>query len=510
MKVILAGFNADTEILKGLAGKRPHPGLTPETISAAYARISRSPKTVEDLRAEARQEVARARASNRRIIFEMGHHSVAEHAVFNFDIIGLSRRAVEELENYRLCSYTEKSQRYVTLHGDYLVPKEIKSTPLVSEFRTLISQQNLMYQALFKELKSHLWATRGRELDLQENYRQLENLAKEDARYVLALATQTQLGATINARNLELMIRRFAGHALDEIRMLGRRFHDLAVRIAPSVILFYRANDYDQKTYPDLGRFIKKSGYQDIRGSSDQASTASKHRSWWSYDDDVALVDHTPAVDEKILAALLFRTGRGPYQRCRQTVRRMPRRAKIEFFKQACRHMELYDVALREFEYADLTFSLIVSSACFGQLKRHRMATVTSQDYDPGLGVTIPESIRAVGKEKLFQAMIGKTEELYTKIEKRLPGIGSYILTNAHRKRVLMKMNLRELYHVSRLREDPTAQWDIRYLTQKMCRLARAAAPITSRLLAGKTNYPSVYRGLYGHDPKITTVPEIK
>ncbi len=510
MKIILAGFNVDTEILKDRAGRRPHPGLTPETISAAYARISRSPKTVEALRAEARQEVARARASNRRIIFEMGHHSVAEHAVFNFDIIGISRRAVEELENYRLCSYTEKSQRYVTLRGDYLVPKEIKSTPLVSEFRTLIAKQNRMYQTLLKELKSHLWTTGGRDPALQENARRLENLAKEDARYVLALATQTQLGATINARNLELMIRRFAGHDLDEIRVLGRRFHELAGRIAPSVILFYRANDYDQKTYPDLGQFIKRSGYQTISGYGDQTSKNPKRRLLRFADDEVVLVDHTSAIDDKILAALLFRTGRASYPQCRQTIRRMPRHAKIELFKQACRHMELYDVALREFEYADLTFVLTVSAACFGQLKRHRLATIVSQNYDPALGVTIPASVRQIGQEKNFLDLIGQTNQLYEKIEKKLPGVGSYILTNAHRKRVLMKTNLRELYHISRLREDPTAQWDIRYLTQKMCCLARKAAPIASRLLAGKTDYPSVYRGLYGHDPKITAVPEIK
>jgi thymidylate synthase ThyX len=115
MKVILAGFNVDLDALKEY--KKKDIVLTPESISAAYARISRSPKPVDSLRQESRKEVAKARRSNRTIIFEMGHHSVAEHAVFNFDIIGISRTAIEELEKFRLCSYTEKSQRYVTLKG---------------------------------------------------------------------------------------------------------------------------------------------------------------------------------------------------------------------------------------------------------------------------------------------------------------------------------------------------------------------------------------------------------
>jgi thymidylate synthase ThyX len=325
----------------------------------------------------------------------------------------------------------------------------------------------------------------------------LENLAKEDARYILSQATQTQIGATINARNLELMLRRFASHRLAEIRALGGHLYRAVEKIAPSVILFHRANDYDRRTYPDLAKYLRKTGAPGKRGTGDK-------------EENVELVAYTPDADERILTALLFRVKGTAYNRCLKIVKDMDLRARLELFRKACQYMELYDVALREFEYADLTFSLTVSAACYGQLKRHRLVTIISQSYDPGLGITIPESIRAIGKARLFQAAIRKTEELYAKIEKKLPGIGSYILTNAHRKRVLMKVNLRELYHISRLREDPTAQWDIRHLTSEMCRLARKVAPVTTQLLAGKTDYPAAYRGFYGRDPKIVEVPEIK
>ncbi len=82
-------------------------------MAAAYARISRNPRPVNELRRIARSEVEKARASNRNIVFEMGHSSIAEHAVFNLDILGVSRLLVEEIEKFRLASYTEKSQRYV-------------------------------------------------------------------------------------------------------------------------------------------------------------------------------------------------------------------------------------------------------------------------------------------------------------------------------------------------------------------------------------------------------------
>ena len=96
MKVHLAGYNVDTAVLKemqDMVGKRDD--LTPEVLSASYARISRDPRPIEEIRRDARREVEKSRRSNSTIIFKMGHHSVAEHAVFNLDIVGVSRYCME-------------------------------------------------------------------------------------------------------------------------------------------------------------------------------------------------------------------------------------------------------------------------------------------------------------------------------------------------------------------------------------------------------------------------------
>ena len=93
LEVVLAGYNGDVEVLRS-----GHGCFSPETLAAAYARISRSPEEVPALRAAAREEVERARSSNRTIVFGLGHHSVAEHAVLNFDLLGCSRLAIEALE----------------------------------------------------------------------------------------------------------------------------------------------------------------------------------------------------------------------------------------------------------------------------------------------------------------------------------------------------------------------------------------------------------------------------
>ncbi len=489
MRVILAGHNVDLDGLRAL--KKRHTILTPETISAAYARISRSPRSIEELREDARKEVSAARKSNRKIIFEMGHHSVAEHAVFNFDIIGISRRAVEEFERFRLCSFTEKSQRYVTLRGDHIVPAELRDKKLRDAFRAVIRQQNKLYCFLLEEISRRNFCEFP-DLAKDDNGRRLlKNLAKEDARYVLSLATQTQVGATVNARNLELMIRRFASHRFIEVNELGKRLYALVRRVAPSILLFCAANDFDRKAYADVKAHSRKF-VKDARDPDGK---------------DVTLVGASADGDERILAALLSSTTGSDYHRCWKALKKMSSKKKLDLFKTSCRRLELYDVVPREFEYADLTYGLVVSAGCFGQLKRHRMASVVWSDLDPSLGVVVPESVKAVGAEQAFREIIGRTDELYRKIEKSAPGIGSYILTNAHCRRVLLKVNLRELYHISRLREDPTAQWDIRHIAAKMSDQARKAMPITASLLCGKSDYPAVYRRLFGRYPRVKHVP---
>ncbi|MGD0168621.1 MAG: FAD-dependent thymidylate synthase, partial [Smithella sp.] len=146
MKIFLAGYNLDYDLIRELKEKSGlQQDLTPETISAAYARISRSPKPVNELREIAREEVEKARSSNRNIVFEMGHSSVAEHAVFNIDVIGVSRLLVEEIEKFRLCSFTEKSQRYVLFNKDFVIPEEIRQSNLTELFKSTVQTQNEYY-----------------------------------------------------------------------------------------------------------------------------------------------------------------------------------------------------------------------------------------------------------------------------------------------------------------------------------------------------------------------------
>lgn len=464
MRIILAGYNVDTEVLEDLKKtSRPRQDVTPETLSASYARISRDPRPINELRKIAREEVEKSRKSNSAIIFKMGHHSIAEHAVFNFDLLGVSRLALEEIEKFRLCAYTEKSQRYQKLEDDFLIPEEIKGSDLEKVFIETVKKQNTFYHEMVEK-----------------------GIEPEDARYITSLATQGQVGQTINARNLEFLFRRFASHPLFEVRQIGSHMYKLVESIAPSIILFSEANAYDQQTFSEL------------RARNTELRTQGKKTK-----KEVELVDFTKDADNKTIASLLHTSTNLPFKKCLKEAKGMSGEKKKDLIKTCFKYAEFYDRAHREFEYVDLTYDLIVSAACFGQLKRHRMASIISQGYDHSLGVTIPESITKAGMEKKFKRIVNITNKAFEKIVSQNPLAAPYVLTNAHRKRVLVKVNARELYHMSRLREDKHAQWDIHEITAKMTALAKDKMPLTMMFIGGKDSYPEIYESHFGKKPKV-------
>jgi hypothetical protein len=131
------------------------------------------------------------------------------------------------------------------------------------------------------------------------------------------------------------------------------------------------------------------------------------------------------------------------------------------------------------------------------------MATLTTQPYRPNLGVTIPPAIKQAGLVKDFQKIVIITNKLFKKINAKTPLAAQYLLTNAHRRQVLFKVNARELYHLSRLREDLHAQWDILQIARQMTELAKKAMPLTMLFVGGKDAYPAIYEKHFGHKPKV-------
>lgn len=497
MKVILAGMNVPAKVLEHLR-KEDREKATPEVLSAAYARISRSEKDVDGLLDESMEDVSKARASNEAIIYGMGHHSVADHAMFNFNISGVSRLLVESIEKRRLAGYTEKSQRYVTMEGDYVRPAEFSKEDL-GRFEGLVKLQNDFYLRAGPKVFEFLKKKFSGELQSDAKgdlLKELEGRAREDARYSLCLATQAQLGCSYTGQTAELAIRELRYGRLQEGREFAKLLYDAIVENAPSIIQLadpdlFRQHNPGQELQDDNFKYTDKN-LRELAGKIFGSAASEGRSSDLLSEEDVILVGHNDP-DRQIMAALLHCYSNKPVGDCLAKADALLDSGEAaDFIKDALKHISKFDKVPRAFEAGFLIYELTVSASCFAQLKRHRMNTLLAQDYDPGLGCTIPQTIADTGLAQELRDVCDRSTELYNDFKGTYGKAAEYCLTNAHRRRVIVATNMREFYHISRTREDKSAQWDIRDKAGKMAKLARKVAPITSVLLGGQHEFEAI------------------
>lgn len=145
---------------------------------------------------------------------DSGHESVAEHAVFTFQIEGISRACSHQLVRHRLASYSQQSQRYVIMNDkDYfVVPESLKEN--VSEYMQYMSVMRYLFNEYERMIES--------------------GIPMEDARYILPNACCTNITVTMNARELRHFFKlRLCKRAQWEINELAVRMLACVIDIAP-------------------------------------------------------------------------------------------------------------------------------------------------------------------------------------------------------------------------------------------------------------------------------------
>ncbi len=493
MTVNLAGFNVDTENINAVkafcennsnAETLRQINWTPETISASYARISRDERPIDQLRAQARTEIDKARKSNTAIIFDMGHASIAEHASFNLDIINISRLLSEQIEKSRLVSFTEKSQRYIKIGTDYYIPPEFDETTK-ARYIMVVNSLFETYNKIHEKLVPYFEAKNPNLHQGDKGYRDLVNLAKEDARYVLPLSCYTQLGMTINARNLEHLLTKLTLLPSEEAKQLYDSIQAAIAGYAPSLIKYTQPSDYQKNLYNAIGDILDKEHYMDYDDNNDPAMVAACLRADYKFQ-DVQLLDCDNDAASKIIAGFIVKCSDISYLDAYNRAKKTSDKDKCEIWGRLYDLMNAHDSMDRVFELSDFTFGIQLSASAFAQLKRHRMATIIDSEYVPAIGCIVPDSIEQAGCKEMFLQAIEEADAFYFDTYKKYPILNEYLLTNAHIKNVILKCNFRELVHISRLRCDGHAQWEIREIAGKMCDLAGKKFPELKMFLSGK------------------------
>jgi len=498
MEVIIAGFNVDKNVLDSLFNGGFDGIVSSESIAAAYARISRSNLSVDELRKEALLDVEKTRKSNTQIVHEYSHFSIAEHAVFNIDIKGISRLAVEYLEHARLVSYTEKSFRYCNLKNDYIIPKEIKDIGLEEEFVSLMEDQYKLYEKLSDSIyQYYLNKEDGEPLEWTKNQvrdkskkqgKWLRSLAKDQARYCSSLASTTQLGMTINVRNLEYMIRRLKSYKLVELCELAEKLFNECQLYVPSLLKYQ-----DPISYIDLG-------YNETL--VDLSYLREKDLDYiYLTNPDISFYDCSSFVSNLFPKILSYSTLTNPniFRLCSNNS--SSKENAFDFYRSVLKYVNVHDSLPREFEFVDFTFEVLVSASCYAQLKRHRMSSQIRSNYISIINY-IPRSIFNIGIHQDFVTLLNKVKLLYKEIKSEVGtcAAADYVLTQSNMRRVLVKMNARDLYHFFSLRCDKHAGHEIRTLATMMLEICKEKEPMLFMLACGKDDFEETRAELFGEE----------
>lgn len=157
---------------------------------------------------------------------DMGHMSPFEHASFTFAIEGISRNCSHQIVRHRLASFSQQSQRYVRMKGEYVVPPYIYwHEELLLEFNHALEDADKAYNKLVEGLM---------------RYGRTEKEAIEDARYILPSACTTKMEVTMNVRELlHFFKQRCCKRAQWEIREVAKEMLKQCKEVSP--ILFKNA-----------------------------------------------------------------------------------------------------------------------------------------------------------------------------------------------------------------------------------------------------------------------------
>jgi thymidylate synthase (FAD) len=158
-----------------------------------------------------------------RMLISRGHLSVLEHASATFHVSGISRAATHQLVRHRLCSFSQKSQRYVLeSEPSFVIPPSIQANP---ECRALFDSITVASKQTYRDL-----------VEL--------GIPKEDARFVMPNAAPSEIVISANFRELRHIISvRGSRHAQWEVRELAAGILRIMKGQAPNVFFDLEIKD---------------------------------------------------------------------------------------------------------------------------------------------------------------------------------------------------------------------------------------------------------------------------
>ncbi|MDR7543058.1 MAG: FAD-dependent thymidylate synthase [Armatimonadota bacterium] len=441
--------------------------LPPEVIAVAFAKTSRSPRPFHEIAAELTE--ATSSEFHEKWVVGYGHASVAEHAVLHLAVENVSRLAIESLESNRLASYTEKSTRY-QIFDTFYVPPAIAASRHADRYVATCQHLFETYRASLEPVRRVIEAQHPRRDDEPERAYtgRIRSKYVDVCRFLLPCATVANVGMTVNARALEHALTKMLSHPLEEVRAVGAEVKRVAQTEVPTLVKYAAPNRYMTETASALEAAARTAAAQD----SDAAGAASE-----TPGAGVRLVQYDRDAELRVVAACLYRYGAMAYHEAWRRASALGPSGRLAVIAAALERLDRFDTPLRELEHTSYTFDIVCDQGAYFDLKRHRMMTQSPQAPTVDLGYAVPRAIDDAGLGRRFRETVDRATEAYRVIARDLPHEAGYLMTNAHNRRFLATMNLRELYSMVPLRAREAGHFSYRRVALQIYEAVRAVHP---------------------------------
>ncbi|MCC7570246.1 FAD-dependent thymidylate synthase [Candidatus Micrarchaeota archaeon] len=384
-----------------------------------------------------------------------GHSSVAEGAVTGVGIEGISILTTKYIETARLCSFIEKSTRYVHFdRNSFYKPKKIESSKFSKDYDYIIDLLFTTYEDLHEPVLEYVKKATEQDKQINEKawIRACEARRFDAVRYLLPAATKTSFGWTVNARELAHTIQKLKSYPLEETQEIGDMLVLEGKKVLPSLLKYADKNEYLENRETALNKYFElnseeKKGYNDVK-----------------------LVDPIPEDEfsNVLIASLIYKNSVLSYSEAMEKTKKMNYREKIDIFNKVIEDMGTHDMPPREFENINFLWDITIDYGAFRDIQRHRIVSQSEQLLTTFLGYETPEDIVNAECSNEYSKAMDTADKVFKDIFQEMPYYAQYVVPLGYRKRVLMATNFRELHHIIKIRSTPHGHISYRNIVQKM------------------------------------------
>ncbi|TLX65917.1 MAG: thymidylate synthase [Thaumarchaeota archaeon] len=420
-----------------------------------------------------------------RVLVGYGDDSVAELAGAHIACENISSLAADQLTDSRIgLSYLEKSGRYLVMDkkvdGKFLWYRDPKL--MGSKFADLYSEtMDSIFETYSKwipTIMSYLKNTVPREGDQTE--RAYENTIRSKAcdvlKNMLPASRLTNLGLFGNGRAYEYLLTKLYSSELPEVGGIANSLHEELSKVIPAFVKRSQLSKYIVETREGMKSFVLHDYWTFfIKIKADEFVRRNIENEG---EPQIKLIDYDQDGELKVLSAMLYPYSNLPLVELRNIVSNMPLEKRTGVINEyLSKRRNRRDKPGRALENANYTFEICASYGAFRDIHRHRILTLEKQRLTTDLGFDVPPELDQINLSKDYRDLMENVSFVFKKVEEEMPIEAQYLVPRAFHMRWYVKMNLREVYHLTELRSSPQGHPDYRKLAQNMKTIIQKVHP---------------------------------